>query len=93
MIHDIYVTVQFFTNSSFTICLGNLCLDHDCKDLTNYNLYPNLSHLKNKQYKHYNVMAMAFNTTFNNISAMSRRSVLFLVPRVPRENRQPAASE
>jgi hypothetical protein len=44
-------------------------------------------------HKHYNVMAMAFNTTSNNILDMSRRSVLFLVPRVPGENHRPAASE
>jgi hypothetical protein len=25
-------TFKFLTNSSFTICLGNLCLYHDCKD-------------------------------------------------------------
>jgi hypothetical protein len=54
---------------------------------------PNLSHLKNKQFKNYNVIAMAFNTTFNNISDMSRRSVLFLVPRVPGENHRPTMSK
>jgi hypothetical protein len=42
---------------------------------------------------HYLLMiVMAFNATFNNISVMSRQSVLFLVPRVPGENHRPAAS-
>jgi hypothetical protein len=38
-------------------------------------------------------MVMAFNATFNNISVMARRSVLFLVPRMPEENHRPPASE
>ena len=35
---------------------------------------------------------MAPNATFNNISVMSRWSVLFVVPRVPGENHRPTAS-